>query len=139
MAKSSGRGFKDMNVDSREPRVDDLVDLFKPHKQYEELRLVGDVYAYAQRWITIHTENNDRPVNVPRVALNFDRETGTFDETIEDPYENLPNEVQTSTHYYVNAIVRQLQDDEPKRKPSPTKKERRRPGSRRRIPTLGLP
>ena len=116
------RGFKDFNLDNTESRPDDLVEIFRPGKEYEELRLIGEVVAYATRWVSIYTKE-DKKVNVPRVALNFDRNTSTFDDTVTDPYMSMPNEVSTSVHYYVNAIVRDIQDEEPKKKPKPSKKE----------------
>ena len=119
---SENRGFGKFNTDNREPRPEDLVQVFKFNKDWEEIRLVGDVWAYASHWITIYT-NEGREVRVPRVALNFDREHGVFDETIPDPYQDITNDVQTSVHFYANAIVRSVQDDEPKKKSKPTKKE----------------
>ena len=119
-----GRGFGTFNTDNRDPRPEDLVQLFKFGKDWEEIRLVGDVWAYAMHWITIYT-NEGREVRVPRPALDFDTKLGVFDETIPDPYRRIPNDVQTSVHFYANAIVRSVQDDEPKKKSKPVKQERK--------------
>jgi len=106
----------------KKKRVDDIVDLLKLVPEYTQLRLVGPVYAYAVHWIDIITDI-DKKVSIPKVALNFDSEAGVYIEGERDPYLDIPNERRMNVSYYTNAIVRDLQDEEPKKKGNPTKRE----------------
>ena len=122
---AKGRGFGDANVnsDSKAPRIDELVELLKPTSDFLQVRLIGDVFSYATHWIQIQTNKGE--FKIPKVPLNFDPYTDSFDETIEDPYHDLPNRETTSKRYFVNAIVRDIQDSEPRKKEKPSKSERK--------------
>lgn len=122
---AKGRGFGDANVnsDTKPPRIDELVELLKPTSDFLQIRLVGDVFSYATHWIQIQTSKGE--FKIPKVPLNFDPYTDSFDETIEDPYQDLPNRETTSKRYFVNAIVRDIQDSEPRKKEKPSKSERK--------------
>lgn len=118
------RGFGSMNTGGDKPkRPEDLVDMIKPGKDFIQLRLIGDVFGYAQHWIDIETKKG--VISIPKVVPNYDPSTDTYDSTIEDPYKKIGNPMRTSKRYFVNAIVRDLQDDEPKRKPKPERSERK--------------
>lgn len=122
---SKGRGFGDANVnsDNRPPRIEELVEMVKPTSEFLQVRLIGDVFSYATHWIKILTSKGE--FNIPKVPLNFDPYSDSFDETIEDPYYDLPNRETTSKRYFVNVIVRDIQDSEPRKKEKPTKSERK--------------
>lgn len=118
------RGFKSMHpAGEKQKRVDEIVDVLELGAEYTQMRLIGDVWPYATHWISIKTQKG--VINIPKVVPNFDPKTDTFDETIEDPYKFLDNEVQTSKRYFVNAIVRELQENEPRKRTSPTSEEER--------------
>ena len=121
--RRKGIGFKQANTGDRAPRPDEIVDMVKLNRNYQTVRLIGDVWPYMKHWITIHNKEG-AAVNIPKTALNFDPSTDTVDETIEDPYLDIPNERRTSKQYYVNCIVRSLQENEPAKPQAPSKAEK---------------
>lgn len=124
MAMNRTRGFGQTNTGgAKEKRPEDLVDMLQLSPDFTQIRLIGGVYGYAQRWIDIETRKG--VISVPKVALNYDPETDTYDSTLEDPYVGIKNPQRVSKNYYVNCIVRDLQDDEPRKKPELTRDERR--------------
>lgn len=123
--RTKSRGFGDMNPggDSKAKRPEELAEFLKVNGDFLQIRLIGDVEPYAQRWIDIETAKG--VISIPKVALNFNRDTDSFDDTIEDPYKDIPNPQRVSRSYYFTAIVRDLQDDEPRRAPEPSREERK--------------
>lgn len=118
------RGFGSLNTgNSKEARPEEIVDMIKLTKDFKNLRLVGDVHGYAQHWIEIVTQKGT--FSIPKVSLNYDSNTDTFDQTIEDPYDKIPNPKRTSRVYFVNAIDRDAQEDKPRRAERPDRDERR--------------
>ena len=118
------RGLSDMNTGDRKPRPEELVEIFKPTATFQEVRLVGDVWPYSLHWIRIQKQDGG-VVNVPKPVPNYDPKTDIVDETIKDPYLKIPNYDSTSKHYFVNVIVRDLQENMPRKQPAATKKEQR--------------
>lgn len=123
MKRTRGIGDLNTNSGSNTKRVDELVDVLKLNSDYTLVRLIGDVWGYAQHWIEIETRNG--VISIPKVVPNYDPVTDTFDQTIDDPYKEISNPIRTQRAYYINAIVRDIQDDEPRKKPKHTRQERR--------------
>lgn len=123
--KSQGLGFGQTNAGASErtPAIRDLVDLLDIPKKFTQIRLIGGVLPYVQHWVPIKNKAGQE-VKIPKVSPSFDPFTDSYDSTIEDPYKELEG-VQTSKHYYVNCIVRDLQDQEPRKKEKPSKAERK--------------
>lgn len=116
-------GLNPNNSSAKIPRVDELVDLFTPTKKFQLIRFVGDVFSDMTYWIEIDTANGI--TRVPKKSLSYDPDTDTMDSSKEDPYLDLPNTIQQQKYYYVNAIIRDLQDDEPRKKGEKTKQEKK--------------
>jgi len=125
MKRKKVSGFADMNTgDNKSKRPDELVDLLHLNEDYLQVRIIGQPAVYAQHWISIVTPNGKK-VNIPRTVPNFDPSTDSFDDTVEDPYKEIPNEVSTRKMYFVNVIVRDDQDDRPRKLHPPTRTEKK--------------
>lgn len=124
-SKGGGKGFGAVpSTRQKEPRPEEIVDIQSfPDGEWLQVRFVGSPVGYAQWWIEILTKKG--VINIPKTALNFDSDTFAFDSTIEDPYENISNKKTRSIRYYSNAIIRDLQEDEPKKKPKWSKTEKK--------------
>ncbi len=100
------------------PRIDELVDLFTWPKKasWVRVRLVGPVTSYAHHWINITTKDGNE-IQVPKQCLSYDAEEETRDSTKKCPYCAFDKEqAKFQSYYYTNAIIRDLQDDEPAKK-----------------------
>ena len=117
-------GFLDANTNiEREKRPDEIVDLLELTEDFQQIRIMPTpIGVYSVMWIEILTQKGGK-IRIPKPTPNFDPNTDTLDETIDNPYMEIPNDVQTSKHYYVNVLVRSEQDNEPKRTGKPTIKE----------------
>jgi len=125
MKRKKVSGFADMNTgDNKTKRPDELVDLLHLNEDFVQVRIIGQPAVYAQHWISIETPNGKK-VNIPRTVPNFDPATDSFDDTISDPYKNIPNDVSTRKMYFVNVIVRDDQDDRPRKLHPPTRTEKK--------------
>lgn len=118
----SGFSGRKIYGDRNRKRLEDAVDLVQLTKKLASIRLVGPVIPYAVWWIDILVQNN-RSISIPKVSLAFDPATGEVDDSIEDPYADIENNKRFTVHYYINAIVRELQDTEPKNLPDPVPDE----------------
>ena len=118
-----GKGWDSINPGiGKKPRIDDLVDLLQyPSGEWTDIRFIGDVHNYAFHWIEITTKRKKK-TQFPKICLAWDRETESMDSTIDCPYCALSNQ-RFGLSYYSNAIVREDQDAEPKKKPKPTRTE----------------
>ena len=124
--KRSGRGFNSQNPGrEKQERVTDKIELFQLTADYTAMRLIGDVTPYVTHWIKVLSKRKGITFIPPKVAVNFISELDTFDDTIEDPYMDIPNPRDTRKYYYCNAIIREIQDLEPRKAPKPTKEERK--------------
>ncbi|QJT71188.1 hypothetical protein GR11A_00151 [Vibrio phage vB_VcorM_GR11A] len=118
------RGFGGLKTGGDKPkRLADQVEMLQLPKDgtWTTVRIIGEVYSTATRWIDIITQKGQ--ISIPKTALNYDAETDDFDSTIEDPYESIPNPQRVAKEHYVNVLVRDLEDSEPK-KNKPTSKEK---------------
>lgn len=110
--------------------------LFKfPEKKWVTLRLYGDVHSYATAWVKTKTKDGKStkfPVDLP----SYDPETQQFDSTKYDPwYAHAQHEkdsgverddqlIQVGRKFYMNALFRHLQKQQPSTKIKPTSTER---------------
>ena len=117
-------GLRDMKPgQEKDKRVGEKVELLKLNPDFQQVRLVGEVWPYAQHWIDIKTKKGI--VSIPKTVPNFNPGTDTFDDTMEDPYQDISNPLRTSKRYYVNCIVRSLQEEQPKKAVKASKEERK--------------
>ena len=123
LRRSPKKGFADSNPNSKKPRLTDMVDVFPFPKKKDDwltLRLVGNVTSYAQHWIEILSEKK-RKTKFPKQCLNWDPETESHDTTKKCPYCRWVTNLQIS--YYSNAIIRDLQERQPRKISRPSKEE----------------
>ena len=118
------KGFKKKRIhgDRKRPRLEDVVELANLIKKFKEFRLVGPLVCYAMWWFTVSTKDG-RQVSFPKPAVSFNPETGELDNSVEDPYRDCQAEKRLQVVYLHNAIDRATQENEPKRKPRPTREE----------------
>lgn len=124
-SKAGGGGFGGIKPSSRSKRFNasDVVDLLELDTEFLEMRMVGAPFGVATHWIDILTAKG--VIQIGKNPLNYDPETDSFDSTIKDPYAEIPNPKRTAKAYYVNAIIRDLQEQEPRKKPKPSLAERK--------------
>lgn len=119
------------------PRLDEVIDLFQfPADEWVTLRFLPlDICSAKQHWIKITTKTG-KHINLPRWCLSHDPSGGDDprkDENgkaIECVYCTLPHgndksgaPASSSVVFYANAIVREIQEDEPRRLPPHNKYE----------------
>lgn len=114
----------------------DIVDLYKlPNQTYVRLRLIGGVMQTGSYWAT--TRKKDGSTGQFMVGCNsWNPETHTQDDSKADPWRDFEREqieagvsrtdrlVRFSSNYFMNAIVRSIQDAEPTRKSEHTDQEK---------------
>ena len=118
------RGFKGRKIygDRKRKRLEEVVDMIELKKDLATLRLVGPLVPYAQWWIDITTKDGKK-VSIPKVPqAALDPKTGELDSSTDDPYSEVPG-ARLQVFYLINAIDRDAQENEPRRKSSPTQKE----------------
>lgn len=113
----------------------DIVDMQKfPDKTYLRVRLIGGVMQVGSYWVS--TFKKDKSVGQFNIGCSsWNPETRTQDDSREDPWRDFEREqveagiprndrlVRFGTAYYMNAIIRNIQDNEPSRKPKPNDEE----------------
>lgn len=113
----------------------DIVDLFKlPSQTYVRIRLIGGVMQTGSYWVT--TRKKDGSTGQFNTGCNsWNPEMHTQDEDKPDPWRDFERDqieagvarndrlVRFSTQYFMNAIIRNLQDTEPTRKAEHTSNE----------------
>lgn len=133
----SEKSFGDTHAQGKKaPRIDEIVDVLKlPPGEWVTLRPVGPVVPDGKHWIPVklsefdqHVANGDkkaaRPKAFPQQCLAFDPSTEERDSTKECPWCDVESEhIRMGVDYYQNFIVREIQEDEPKKKGTPSKKE----------------
>ena len=130
------RGFDNINpnANSRGDKLkpEEIWDLFKFTDQsgYVSVRfLPTDILPVKTHWIKILAGKDKKEIKIPKICISFDpdNEAVALDGT-DCPYCNLSQgqdgACQTSTAYYANVIVRDLQEDMPRKLPPHTKSEK---------------
>lgn len=114
----------------------DVVDMFKlPNQTYVRVRLIGGVMMTGSYWVT--TRKKDGSTGQFNTGCNsWNPETHSQDENKPDPWRDFERDqieagvsrsdrlVRFSTQYFMNAIIRNLQDTEPTRKAEHTSNEK---------------
>ncbi len=113
-----------------EVKIDDVLGIFKfPEGEFAEVRFIpGPILALKQHWIKIRGGKDKREIKVPRWCIAFDPVTeGPNGKKC--PYCELSTgqdgAQQESIKYYANAIIRDMQENEPRKKVAPSKEERK--------------
>ena len=129
------RGFGNMkprSANNDSIRLEELVEMFKFQDHPDEwiqLRFLDrDILPCKRHWIKILAGKEKKEVTIPRWCVSFDPENETEPKAgVDCPYCELSSgkdgSVRHEYFYLVNAIVRDIQDDEPARKANPTKRE----------------
>ena len=137
MAKRRGFGSISPQTGSKDKlKMDDLVDLYQLSSEakntWVNLRfLPTDMLPVKTHWIKILAGKEKKEVKIPKLCVSFDPDAeGTPKEGTHCPYCELTqggedSTCQTSVAYYANAIIRDIQEDEPRKKVKPTTKERK--------------
>jgi len=103
-------------------KIDEYVDLHKfTDRRWDQLRFLGPVASIAQHWFDIRTKDGKK-VTIPKSCLNWNGDREDFDAN-GCPY--CEHGLRVDVSYYTNAIVRSIQDDEPKKKFPPVKDEKK--------------
>ena len=114
------------SLDSRAPKVDELVDILKlPPNEWVSLRFVGPTIAYGVHWMETLRKDKKTLTKFPKPCLSFDRDTEEHDSTKPCPWcdHDHGTSVSFGKDFYTNVIVRSLQEDEPSKKGKPTTAE----------------
>lgn len=118
---------KPMTSREQRARLNEEVDLFEfPPNKYIQVRYVGPFNSYAWGWIRIRTpksQSGNKYAQFPKVCLDYNPKTQSYDKEI-CPYRR--GGVYMQQRYIANFIVRDLQEDKPRRIREPTRKESRR-------------
>jgi hypothetical protein len=135
-------GFNNSQPNPRDKKLylKDLVDLFSwPPGEWVKVRLLGPVTSYAETWLKIKTKTG-KIVSIPKMCLDHDPATDSFTTNI-CPYRAAGLAFRKT--YLCNAIIRDIQDNEPRNKiaPLPAEKKRKHPvvgdAYRAHLKTLG--
>lgn len=111
-------------------RIGDVVDVHTfRDKAFEDVRILpgSDILVTAQHWITIEKKGGGT-ARIPKPCLAFNPDTDELDEDIACPYCEMGGKIgRPGKSYYINAIMRELQANEPneKRKGKPSARERK--------------
>lgn len=113
----------------------EVVDLQKfPDKTYLRIRLVGGVMQTGSYWVST-TKKDGKVGQFNTGCSSWNPETCSQDDNKEDPWRDFEREqveagiprsdrlVRFTKQYFMNAIIRNIQDNEPSRKPKPTENE----------------
>lgn len=129
------RGFDDINPNSGNRdnlKIEEIVDIHKfEDGQYESIRVLPlPMLPVKMHWIKIIAGKDKKEVKVPRLCVSFDPDNESVPKKGTDcPYCKLSQgqdgSCQTSKAYYANAIIRDEQENEPRKKGKPTKKEKK--------------
>lgn len=104
-------------------KVDEYVDLHKfTDRRWDQIRPVGPVASLAQHWFDIRTPKEGKKVTIPKACLNWNGNTESFDNN------GCPwcgHGLRVDVSYFTNAIIRSVQDEEPRKRFPPTKDEKK--------------
>jgi hypothetical protein len=108
----------------KKPRIGDLVEQLKfPDQKWVVLRMVGPTVNYGIHWVETKKKDGNL-TRFPAVCLSWDSESEIHDSTKECPWCDAQDKrIKFQVDFYQNAIVRRLQEQEPKSKPDNTSKE----------------
>jgi hypothetical protein len=142
---SKVRGFDNVNVgnDNRDnAKLEDLFEMFTPASdakgEFVSLRFLSTpILPVKRHWVQIRAGKEKKTVGIPVVCVAFDPDSSdplkdADGKSIECPYCKLPHgkkeegfPAQEEVKYLANVIVRDIQDNAPKKQPEPTKEEKK--------------
>jgi len=107
----------------QKPRLDEEVEIYQfPKRKWIQVRYFGPFNSYAQGWIRFRKK--DKSIGMfPKICLDYDPKTQEFAKEI-CPYRKAG--IYMPQRFICNMIVRDIQDNPPRRKRPPTGEERRR-------------
>lgn len=101
-------------------KLSDMLDLLQlKDRVWKKLRFIGKPIAYAEAWIDIRKKDGTK-IKIPKFSRDLNPETGEWEDN-GCPYR--ANGIKFRVIYLSNVIDRSAQEDEPKKKKSPTKQE----------------
>lgn len=104
------------------PRLDEIFDVLKLGKEWEQVRLIGPITSYYVIWIPIKGKKTGKETNIPRLCIDYDPSTDSM------VGENCPYRKAGFTGskvYLANVIVRNLQESQPRKLPPHEKSEKK--------------
>ena len=106
-------------------RIEELIDVFKwPDGKWVQVRLLDrGLLPISTHWVPIIGSKTGKESKIPRLCLNIDPDSGKAIKG-KCPYCELGDTARAQDHYYFNAIIRELQEDQPKKAVKPTSSER---------------
>ena len=106
-------------------RIEELIDVFKwPDGKWVQVRLLDrGLLPISTHWVPIIGSKTGKESKIPRLCLNIDPTSGKALKG-KCPYCELGDTARAQDHYYFNAIIRELQEDQPKKAVKPTSAER---------------
>ena len=106
-------------------RIEELIDVFKwPDGKWVQVRLMDrGLLPISTHWVPIIGSKTGKESKIPRLCLNIDPTSGKAIKG-KCPYCELGDTARAQDHYYFNAIIRELQEDQPKKAVKPTSAER---------------
>ena len=111
-------------------RLDELIQIYQfPKDEWLQVRFLDeDILAVKRHWIKILTGKDKKETRVPRFCVAFDPQNESEPLAgVHCPYCDLSTGEHGSSNYenfyLVNAIIRELQEEEPAKKARPTKTE----------------
>ena len=118
-----------MSIDKCKPRtqservnVSDLVTVYKLDSKWKSVRFLDvDHLAVPNHWIDIVTKDG-KETRFPKICLAWDPKTEELNPDLECPY--CDEGLTLNTSYYLNAIIRDIQEEEPANQSKPTRVEK---------------
>lgn len=107
------RNTEIVNPAATRTKINEIVNLHSWSKDWDEIRLIGDLLCVQMLWIEILPEKGDSVIQVPRAVPDLE----------DHPYSDIPNKVREQVAYYNNAILRDKKEKKSKHKPTDKEKE----------------
>lgn len=113
-------------------RIDEIIDMLNFNDyadEYVDLRFIDKpIISVKQHWVKIYAGKQKKEVTIPRYCVKHNAENEDEPkEGVECPYCSIPHGKDKTASarffYLANAIVREIQEDEPRKKARVTKKE----------------
>lgn len=114
-------------ANTRNPKIGDMVRLFQfPNNRYVQIRLLDKPWlSTAVHWITIIGSKSNKESSIPKNCLAYNQETDEIGEET-CPFCELDGKAgKPQKAYYVNAIIREVEDGRPSSAGKPSLKEKK--------------
>jgi hypothetical protein len=126
-------------VGNNQKRLNDEIDLFVwPKNKYVKVRFIGPITSSVNVWFEIISSKQKKKVSIPKICLDYNPKTEEF-EGDKCPY-RMSGVGRPAQFYLTNMIVRDLQEDMPRKLPklqSSEKKKRNMLGEKWSIKEAG--